>query len=172
MKPKRNRKLVATVYQAIKDLGLKEHEYRAIYLRVTGKESISGDNGQGGMTDKDLGRVIEALKKVGFNPENPKTDLSRCPSPQARKIRSLWLTLKDLGVLRDSSEKALLIYIRKRTGVERMEWMEPSQLQYITETLKAWVEREELAALARKQASEDALIATQMAALTAASCIG
>lgn len=171
MKAKRNPRLIRTIRQAIKELGLKEYEYRGIYKSATGKESISGQDGRDGMTDKELGRVIEALKKAGFNPAQPRADLSRCVSPQARKIRSLWLTLKDLGVLRDSSEKALLIYIRKRTGVERMEWMQPNQLQYITETLKAWVEREE-AAKAGKRAAESALTTTRMAALTAAPCIG
>ena len=61
MNKRRNHRLIRTIQQGIKELGLKEYEYRAIYLHVTGKEGISGKNGQEPMTDKELGLVVAAL---------------------------------------------------------------------------------------------------------------
>ena len=160
MKAKRNYKLVRTIQRGIRELGMKEYEYRAIYSRVTGKSSISGKDGGHGMTDRELWLVIEALKKEGFNPSGKggtkAGDASRCELPQARKVRSLWLELKSLGELRDSSEKALLTFVSKRIGVDRMEWAGEKQLQYIIEVLKRWVDRVKLERRSGSAAEESA----------------
>jgi hypothetical protein len=69
----------------------------------------------------------------------------------------LWLQLKDMGVLRDARESALLAYVHRLTGTERMEWCNAAQLGYVTETLKSWVERvraEQLAAPCRQSAAK------------------
>lgn len=133
---------VRTIQQGIKELGLKEYEYRAIYQRATGKDSISGKDGQKPMSDKELGLIVAALKRDGFNPSGGTGQgVTLCQTPQAKKIRSLWLTLKKMGALRNSSEQALLAFVQKQIGVSRMEWMQPNQAQWIIETLKQWIAR-------------------------------
>ena len=144
---KRNPKLIRTIRQGIKDLGLKDYEYRAIYERVTGKSSISGDGKQKGMNNKELGRVIEALKLEGFKLKAKHKGVVLCKSPQARRIRSLWLELKELGELRDSSEETLLKFVSKHTYMEKMEDAADSQLQHVIEIMKRWVARVEDARL-------------------------
>ena len=64
-----------------------------------------------------------------------------CQEPKARKIRSLWLELRDAGALKDSSEKALLAFVKRSTGVERMEWLRENQLDSVIEQLKNWLGR-------------------------------
>lgn len=143
---KRNPKLIRTIRQGIKDLGLKDYEYRAIYERVTGKNSISGNGKQKGMNNKELGRIIEALKLEGFKLATHKGS-ALCKSPQARRIRSLWLELKELGELRDSSEEALLKFVSKHTYTEKMEDAAEGDLQHVIEIMKRWVARVEDARL-------------------------
>ncbi len=137
--------------------GLKEYEYRAIYERVTGQSSLRA------MSDRELARLVGELKKE--ESEGPKLGgITLCQKPQARKVRSLWLTLRDLGVLRDSSEHALLAYIKHQTATERMEWLDAVQFQFVIESLKKWIERVEAEQFQAEQkraqqAAEDARIA-------------
>lgn len=158
--------IIRFIQTHIRKRGMKEYEYRALYERVTGKDSLRA------MDDKELARVLLAFKTTGEGAAPKLGGVTLCQNPLARKVRSLWLTLRDMGVLRDSSEQALLAYIKHQTATERMEWLDAVQFQFVIESLKKWIERVEKEQLANKnQATEDALIATQMAALTAASCI-
>lgn len=83
-------------------------------------------------------RVLDHLVKCGWK-NTPK----RSPDPVIRKVRSLWLTLKDLGVLTDPSEKALRSFVKRTAGVERMEWLNGRQAETVIEALKGWVARVE-----------------------------
>ena len=155
MAAKRNPKMIRFIQQAIKDLGLTESEYRAVYRSCTGKDGISGTRDakgreKDGMDNKDLARVVVAMKDllrqagIGYENEKPKNKgVTLCSSPQARKIRSQWLTLHGLGAVKDASEKALLAYVQRRIGVPRMEWAQSNQLSYVIEQLKAWIGRVE-----------------------------
>lgn len=62
--------------------------------------------------------------------------------PWQKKIRALWLTLRDLGVLRDPSEQALNAYIKRTTKIERLEWLRSEDAPTVIEPLKGWVARE------------------------------
>ncbi len=146
MAPKRNYKYIKCIRQAIKDLGLKEEEYRGVYTSATGKSQIRE------MDNKDLVRVIDAFKVYGFSIKQKHKGQVLIKTPQVRKIRSLWLTLKDYGVLRNSSEEALLTFAKQHMEEEMWETANGDQLQYVIEILKQWVERverEQLAASAQ-----------------------
>lgn len=127
---------IRLIHVLIRERGMTEDEYRALYESSTRKTSLKA------MTEKDLQRVVSALKSYGAKKRQYKP-ASLFDSPQARKIRSLWLTLKDMGELRNSSEQALLAYIKRLTGVDRMEWLKSNQMSYVIETLKKWVARVE-----------------------------
>jgi phage gp16-like protein len=133
-----NTNMIRLIQVAIRHLGLKEEEYRALYEGAVGKRSLRA------MTGRELYRVLEALKQCGFVKDKPGKgagDTSLADDPQARKIRFLWLELKELGELRDSSEAALLSYIKRRTCLERMEWLNGAQKSWVIESLKSWVDR-------------------------------
>ena len=132
-----------------RSLGLDDDTYRDFLEAVTGKRSTTE------MTLKQRWRVVEALKAKGVAFESTKSakfggtkaarrpDAPRDDRPQSRLIRHLWLRLKDLGVLRDPSERALLAYVKGITGNVRMEWCQPEQLATVIETLKKWIGRVE-----------------------------
>ncbi|MFS2205367.1 phage protein GemA/Gp16 family protein [Variovorax sp. Varisp36] len=53
-----------------------------------------------------LMRVLEQAKKAGFRVRSKATDRRQDTSPEARKIRALWLFLHELQVVRDSGPTA------------------------------------------------------------------
>ena len=144
-----NTRMIRLIQVGIRKLGLAGEQYRAIYEGRTGKRSLKA------MTQKEMFLVLDAFRELGFNKDEAAGDASLCASPRARKIRFLWLDLKGMGELRDSSEKALLAYVKRLTGVSRMEWLTAVQMSYVIETLKSWGERVRAARLAGRAAPAD-----------------
>lgn len=126
---------IRKIQLAIRRLDLDEETYRGLYERVTGIRSLAA------MSREQRRRVAQELSDMGFDDNARPSDASLCPLPQARLIRHQWLRLKAMGALRNSSETALLAYVKRMTGVERMEWLAPAQAAYVIETIKAWVDR-------------------------------
>ena len=81
-------------------------------------------------------RVLDHLVKCGW-----KNSAKRPADPVSRKIRSQWLTLRDLGALTDPSEKALRAFVKRTVGVERLEWLNGRQAETVIEALKGWIAR-------------------------------
>lgn len=126
-----------------RSLGLDDDTYRDFLEFVTGKRSTTK------MTKMQRWRVVEALKAKGVKfvhagkTAKGEKDASRDQDEQSKLARHLWLTLKGYGVLRDSSEWALLAYVERITGLKRLEWCSRKQITKVIETLKKWVERVE-----------------------------
>ncbi|MCY1376315.1 hypothetical protein D9M69_637950 [compost metagenome] len=91
-----------------------------------------------------LYRVLEQLKAKGFK-VRPKGKGKRpqAADPQSRKIRSLWLTLRDQGALHDSSEEALVKFVQGMTGVAALQWLTSEQASQVIESMKQWNARVE-----------------------------
>ena len=119
------------IQMARRELGLDDQTYRDFLENAAGRRSTKD------MTDRELWRVVEALKKKGLVFESKvKPD-----GPQAGLVRHLWLELKNEGVLRDASERALRSYVRRITGCDRMEWLNNRQMNTLIESLKSWLAR-------------------------------
>ena len=135
-------KLIKVIHVRKRHLGLDDNSYiDLIGSAVKGKTSCKN------MTVAELKAVLLAMRQKGFVSTTPassgskKNDFSKCDSPQAKKIRHLWLCLANTGQLRDKSEKALLSYVKRLTGVGRMEWCNAMQLSSVIESLKLWLQR-------------------------------
>lgn len=156
----RRRALLAKVHLAKKELRLDDVAYRALLKRVTGAESAAD------LSPQQLGSVLDELKAKGFTVRRPKPKAApaaeRAParrqatSPAATKARALWISLHQLGVVRDSSEAALESFGRRQLGVDRLQWANGSQMYRLIEALKAMGER----AGWSQDVSEDAVIAS------------
>jgi hypothetical protein len=59
----------------------------------------------------------------------------------AKKARALWLSLWNLGEIRDPSETALEAFARRQLKVERLQWADQGQTYKLIEALKAMAER-------------------------------
>lgn len=124
------RPALAAIHIARKELGLTEDEYRAVLVRVTGKSSSAV------MSDAERGRVLEEFKRLGWKGRGERR---RPPSrdPQVRKVFALWGALARAGTVRNGSRAALRAFVKRMTGVEDPEWLEPDQAGTVIEALKA-----------------------------------
>ncbi len=132
---------VAKVQIARKELGMDDVAYRLMLERLTGQTS-SAD-----CSDAQLGLVLDEMKAKGWTPKfvaggrigrrtRPVAD-----HPSAKKARALWLSLWNLGEVRDPSEPALEAFARRQLGVEQLQWADQAQCYKLIEALKAMAER-------------------------------
>ena len=104
-----------------------EEDYRAMLLDVSGGRTASTKE----LDVFELKVVLLRLRRGGFQSVTGK---------QLGKIRSLWYSLWDEGVVRSKDEKAIASYIQRITKREpRNCTLEDMQL--VIETLKKWTER-------------------------------
>lgn len=129
--------LTAAIHIAKAQLGMDDETYRAFLANLTGKDSCAK------LTTREKGRVLDEMKRCGFQYSKGKDARRGKPlvrDPQARKIRALWLAMADAGIVRDRSEKALAAYMRRITGRTLVD-ASVKQCQAVIETLKAWFDR-------------------------------
>lgn len=136
------RAAVTKVQIARRDLGLDDDTYRAMLERLTGRSSSTE------CTDAQLGRVLDEMKAKGWKPrvikggrEGKAKPQTAAQNPVALKARALWISLHQLGVVRDPSEQAFEAFGRRQLGVDRLQWANQSQGFRLIEALKAMAER-------------------------------
>jgi len=150
MRPARNpssrQGLIRLVHVAKRDLALDDETYRAMLVAVTG-EASSAD-----LSVPQLQRVLDHMKRSGFtvrhkspkdrprDSAHPPGELSRriAQDAQSKKIRALWLSLHDMGAVRDCSEAALGAYVKRITHCDALQWLDADQASRVIETLKKW----------------------------------
>lgn len=140
------RAMLAKVHLAAKELGLDEETRRDVLERVTGHRSA------GDCTDAQLDQVLGEFKRQGWKPKvvqggkareaRPSNAVRRASdSPMAKKARAMWISLHQLGVVRDPSERALEAFGKRQLGVETLHWADESQGYRLIEALKQMAER-------------------------------
>lgn len=61
--------------------------------------------------------------------------------PQSKKIRQLWIELHEAGKVKNPAESALEAYVKRMTGVAKLQWVTVAQASTVIEVLKKWLER-------------------------------
>lgn len=132
-------RLIKLIHVARRELQMDDDTYR---LMLAGMKGLGGASSTADLSVPNLYRVLEQLKQKGFK-VRPNKSTKRPPAadPQSRKIRSLWLTLRDAGALRDPSEEALLKFVHGITEVDALQWLTNEQASLVIEALKKWVTR-------------------------------
>lgn len=131
------------IHVGCRDLGLDQDDRRALQLEVCGKESMSE------MTEAEMARVLERLKKSGFNPAS-KAGSKRPAAPRAdlRLVHVLWRKLEEAGALERPGRAGLNAYIRSRFGdhwasvpgdVDMIR--DADQINDVIRSLKSWGKR-------------------------------
>jgi len=167
----RRRSMIGKVQIARKELGLDEDTYRAMLKRITGVESCTV------CSDGQLADVLDELKAKGWTPKviagsaprKPVANNKQADHPAARKARAMWISLYQLGVVKDRRESALEAFAARQLKVDRLQWADQGQLYKLIEALKAMAERAgwsqagsledikaRLADLVRRRQSDDA----------------
>lgn len=139
------KRLLTLVHVGRRELGLDDEDYRALLESVTGSRSAKG------LKAAQLEAVITVMKGLGFKVKGNATGRRSPPSaahvqaPEVRKLRAIWITMFNDGLLCDGSEDALGSYIRRMTtnsnggaGINRAEWLTAKQAERVLEALKKW----------------------------------
>lgn len=126
------RSMIGKVKIAIKQLGIEDDDYRQILLSQTGKMSLTE------CSEQQIGRVLDHLKKKGFQPLPPKKAAAH---PMARKARALWISLYHLGAVHNSSEQALEAFAARQLKCERLAWANQREADKLIEALKSMAKR-------------------------------
>lgn len=130
-------KLIQLIHIAKSQLHLDEDTYRVMLTAQTGKNSTKN------MTLTELRTVFEHLKTAGFKTTpakgtNLKRETSMANDDQSKLIRHLWLSLHDLGEVKNPSEQALAKYVERQTGISALQWLTIPQASTVIESLKKW----------------------------------
>lgn len=137
MKTNRAR-IIQFIHIAKSQLGMDTDTYRQMLLSITGKTSTSD------MNPGQLNKVLAAMKAKGFvvkPASKARTTRALADYPQAKKLRALWLEMYAQGIVRDSSEDALCRWIKRETGIDGLQWLEPDMASIAIERLKSWQEQ-------------------------------
>ncbi len=147
------RAMLAKIHLARKEMRLDEGDYRDILRRSAGHASAAD------CSDAELARALDEFKRLGWkgapirgrrptlvvvdNPEAPppRPASAGADHPTARKARALWISLHQLGVVRDAGEHALEAFARRQLQVEKLQWADQARVYRLIEALKAMAER-------------------------------
>jgi len=133
----RRRSELAAIHTGARVLGLDDSLYRDLLFRLTGaRSSVDLDGAQ-------RRAVLDELRKLGFSKTAGKRAgrARLADAAQARLIRALWLELRDLGVLRDSSEYALSRFSERVCGIRELAWLDQAHAAKVIGALENWRDR-------------------------------
>jgi len=139
-------RLIRLIHVGKRELGLDDDIYRALLMGSVQKDSTSA------MSVPELERVLAHMKKSGFtvrhkSPKDRPRDSAHPPGglsrniaqdAQSKKIRALWLSMHEMGAVRDCSEAALGAYVKRITRLDALQWLDGDQASRVIETLKKW----------------------------------
>ncbi len=126
--------LISKIHVAKKELGLDDDTYRDLLERVTGQRSAKD------CSLAQLTAVIGDLGKRGF-PVHQKAITG--PSHKiVSKVRALWISGWNLGVISDPSDAAMEAFITRQTGIRKAQWLKAgADGAKVIDALEAWLSR-------------------------------
>ena len=139
-----NRNRFYTLLRVAKDdLGWDDEFYYGVFLPSVGATKVNERYSATTLSNTQLFSAVERLKSKGFKVKHkkPTPEQKLAHDAQSIKIRALWQELHQVGKVRDVSEASLLAYVKKSTGIERMEWLTTQQASNMIERLKQWLKR-------------------------------
>lgn len=123
---------LAVIYMGRRALALDDETYRAMLYRLTGKYSSKDLS----VLEKRL--VVDEMRAWGFKPKRQVLE-----GKYAKKLQALWIAGWNLGIIRDRSDKALLAFVKRQTGIDHIRFLRDSDdAGRAIEALKSWLQRE------------------------------
>jgi len=127
---------IPAIHVGLKQLGIAEEDGRDLYERCTGERSLKA------MTPGQHQAVLDELVRLGFKPVS-KGARKRLEGKYAPKLQALWIAGWNLGIIRDRSDKAMLAFVRRQTGLDHMRFLHHADdARAAIEALKKWLARD------------------------------
>lgn len=141
---------LAAIHIAKSDLGWDDDHYRDVLFAVCRVKSSRDLDFTGRK------RFLEHLRSCGWPGRAGQAAGARQGSPARtamtkaqRLIWSLWQRLYEAGAVDSRAMPALAAYVKRQTGVDRLEWLNYPQETVMIESLKKWLARVEQEGLQR-----------------------
>ncbi|WP_273718834.1 MULTISPECIES: regulatory protein GemA [Bartonella] len=123
---------LAAIHMGKRALGLDDETYRALLFRLTGKQSA-----------KDLNFLEQRLVMQEMRAYGGGVNGKLLRGKYAKKLQALWIAGWNLGIIRDRSDKALLAFVKRQTGIDHIRFLRDSDdACRAIEALKSWLQRE------------------------------
>jgi hypothetical protein len=130
-------KQIGTIHGLAGRIGMDEAERRAFMRGRAGVDSAKL------LTAAQADLVIAALRNIAGDKARPPGSVAGLDSVVAKKLRALWIAAYNLGVVRDRTDRAMLAFVERQTGVSHTRFLgEPAQGNKAVEGLKSWLARE------------------------------
>lgn len=128
---------IAAIHVAKKQLGLDDDTYRAKLQNLTGKASTKD------MSEAERQTVLAVFRNDGFQPASAEPTAGKLTGKYAKKLQALWIAAWNLGVVRDRRDAALLVFVKRQTGLDHARFLHHSDdARAAIEALKSWLQRE------------------------------
>lgn len=125
---------IGAIHSIAKRAGLDEESRRHLIASVAGGKTSCRE-----LTSGEAIAVIDRLKGLQGGGAPARTATGR----YAPKLKALWLSGWQLGVVRDRTDTALLSFLRRQTGLDHSQFLhEAAAATRVIEALKAWLARE------------------------------
>jgi phage gp16-like protein len=130
-------RLIRRIHVAKRELALAEDSYRGLLLRIGGHESCAG------MGLDQLSLVWSEFQRLGAGIGRPGRPRHKAQhDPAFGKAQALWLSLWNLGAIKDASDRALARFIAHQTGLASPQWLRRAEDKVkVIEALKDWLAR-------------------------------
>lgn len=128
---------IAAIHTIAKRIGMTDDDRRTVMRGLTGCET-SRD-----LTAFQASALIDHINRMAAGGDQARPDGAlRLSGPYAPVCRALWLSGYNLGLVRDRTDRALVAFVRRQTGIDHLDWVRrPADGQRVIEALKAWLER-------------------------------
>lgn len=131
---------IGAIHTISKSIGMTEDERRALIASCAGGKRSSRE-----LTSGEAIRVVDRLKALqgGQTGARPAKGARQLSGKWAGKLRALWLSGWHLGVVGNSSDAALLAFVKRQTGLDHERFMQSAaDARRVIEAIKSWLKRE------------------------------
>lgn len=128
--------MISAIHALKSRAGMDDDTYRDLLEREAGCRSAKQ------LTVIEAGRVIDRLRDAAGDRRPVGAVAGLDASPVARKLQALWITGYNLGLIHDRTDRAMLSFLERQTGVSHTRFLaHPSEATAAIEALKSWLRR-------------------------------
>ncbi|WP_127088346.1 regulatory protein GemA [Aquabacter cavernae] len=130
---------IGAIHTISKAIGMSEAERRDLMATTAGKRSARE------LSAGEAIRVINRLREIqggAADAPRPSKGAKELTGKWAPLLRALWLSAYNLAVVDDRTDRALIAFVKRQTGLDSERWLvSAADARKVIEALKSWLER-------------------------------